>query len=201
LQNNPDTAVDFLHRSIGRFSTPDADDLKMWDWVMQTVKPDNVIAVLQKAQRQRLKSSNVGQGTFLICCRCPLLTWTSDIVIHQPNVVSPDLESGVENRSSNVMGGFPPFPFHDTNINNLDDHMEDTRSDGSPKVLVTTNTAVHTHDLDAMSSVPSSAAQPPDPAKDVESDMVVDSGEASSWERTSRERRTAWHRRGKSFRS
>jgi hypothetical protein len=64
LQNKPDTAVNLLLRSIGRFSTPDADDLKMWDCVMQTVKPDNVTTVLQKAQDERLKLSNVGQGSF-----------------------------------------------------------------------------------------------------------------------------------------
>ncbi|KAG1758075.1 hypothetical protein EDD22DRAFT_957266 [Suillus occidentalis] len=161
LQNKPDTAVNLLLRSIGRFSTPDANDLKMWDCVMQTVKPDNVTTVLQKAQDERLKLSNVGQA----------------IVVDQPSDASPDLESGVENRSSIVM----------------DDRMEDARSNGSPKVLATTNTAVHEHRLDTSSPVLSSAAQPPDPAKVVASDMVVDSAEA--WERTSRERRTAWRRR------
>jgi hypothetical protein len=64
LQNKPDTAVNLLLRSISRFSTPDADDLKMWDWVMQTVKPDNVTTVLQEAKDERSKLSNVGKGSF-----------------------------------------------------------------------------------------------------------------------------------------
>jgi hypothetical protein len=122
LQNKPDTAVNLLLRSIGRFSTPDADDLKMWDCVMQTVKPDNVTTVLQKAQDERLKLSNVGQGSFFfffIYCTFPHLTCTPAIVVDQPSDASPDLESGAENRSSIVMGGFPLFPFHDTDIRQI----------------------------------------------------------------------------------
>ena len=78
--------------------------------------------------------------------------------------------------------------------------MEDATSDGSPKIPITRNTAVHTHDLETVSPVPSSAAKPLDPAKDVASGMVVDSAEAS-WERASTDRRTAWRHRGKSFKS
>jgi hypothetical protein len=119
LQDKPDTAVKLLLRSINRFSTPDADDLKMWDWVMQTVKPDNVTTVLQEAKDERSKLSHVGKGSyifFFICCMFPHLTWTSAIVVDQPSVASPDLESGVEHRSAIATGGFPLFPFHDTNI-------------------------------------------------------------------------------------
>jgi hypothetical protein len=65
LQDKPDTAVKLLLRSINRFSTPDADDLKMWDWVMQTVKPDNVTTVLQEAKDERSKLSHVGKGSYI----------------------------------------------------------------------------------------------------------------------------------------
>jgi hypothetical protein len=108
LQTKPCTAVNFLFRSINRFSTPDASDYQVWDWVMNMVKADTVTEVLQKAHYERLKLSNVGQGTFLICCMCPHLIWTLDIVIHQTNVASPDLESSKETRFSIAMGGFLP---------------------------------------------------------------------------------------------
>jgi hypothetical protein len=108
LQNKPETAVDFLLRSISRFSTPDASDSQVWNWVINTVTPDTVTEVLKKAHHDRLKLSNVGQGTFLICCMCPHLIWTLDIVIHQTNVASPDLESSKETRFSIAMGGFLP---------------------------------------------------------------------------------------------
>jgi hypothetical protein len=108
LQTKPCTAVNFLFRSINRFSTPDASDYQVWDWVMNMVKADTVTEVLQKAHYERLKLSNVGQGTFLMCCTCPHLTWTSDIAIHEPNVAPPDLESSKDTRFLNVLGGFSP---------------------------------------------------------------------------------------------
>jgi hypothetical protein len=113
LQNKPDAAANLLLQSIRRFSAPDARDYQVWDWIMQTVKPDTVIAVLQKAHDERPKPSNVGQGAFLICCMCPHLTWASAIVVDQTGIASPDLESGVETRFSIVMGGLPLF-FHST---------------------------------------------------------------------------------------
>jgi hypothetical protein len=72
------------------------------------VTPDTVTEVLQKAHDDRLKLSNVGPGTFLICCMCPHLIWTLEIEIHQPNIASPDLESSKETRFSIAMGVFLP---------------------------------------------------------------------------------------------
>jgi hypothetical protein len=102
--------------------------------------------------------------------------------------------------------------------NRLDDHVGEAGSDESPKVPVTPTTAGHPHDLDPPSLVPSSAAQPPDSAKDGPSDMVVDSAETSSvqdtsrqplgqptvpvpWETISSQRKASWLRAGKSFES
>ncbi|KAG2338169.1 hypothetical protein BDR05DRAFT_952078 [Suillus weaverae] len=46
---NPNTAAAMFRQSIDRFADPDANDHRVWDWVMRKVKPDMVTAMLQKA--------------------------------------------------------------------------------------------------------------------------------------------------------
>ncbi|KAG2336719.1 hypothetical protein BDR05DRAFT_1005602 [Suillus weaverae] len=61
-ESDPDTAAAIFRQSIDRFADPDANDRRVWDWVMRKVKPDTVTATLQKAHVHRSTSSKGHQG-------------------------------------------------------------------------------------------------------------------------------------------
>ncbi|KAG1764979.1 hypothetical protein EV702DRAFT_1204793 [Suillus placidus] len=61
-ESNPNTAAAIFRQSIDRFADPDANDRRVWDWVMRKVKPGTVTATLQKAQVHRSTSPKGHQG-------------------------------------------------------------------------------------------------------------------------------------------
>ncbi|KAG2336388.1 hypothetical protein BDR05DRAFT_953406 [Suillus weaverae] len=61
-ESNPNTAAAMFRQSTDRFADPDANDRRVWDWVMRKVKPDTVTATLQKAHVHRSTSSKGHQG-------------------------------------------------------------------------------------------------------------------------------------------
>ncbi|KAG1765729.1 hypothetical protein EV702DRAFT_1204468 [Suillus placidus] len=61
-ESNPDTAAAIFRQSINRFADPDANDRRVWNWVMRKVKPDTVTRTLQKADFHRSTLTKGHQG-------------------------------------------------------------------------------------------------------------------------------------------
>jgi hypothetical protein len=80
-QSDLQAAAQQFLRSIDRFPDSGTNDHQVWAWIMKTVKPDTVDAVLQEAHDRVSESLNGHhQGTVLVCCVCPRLKFA--YVIH-----------------------------------------------------------------------------------------------------------------------